>query len=383
LTAVRLLIVDDETAQMRALCDTLGLEGYATQGFDSPRAALAELRAGQFDMLLTDLMMPEMDGIELIAAVRKIDPDIGAIVMTGHGTIDTAVLAMRNGALDYILKPFRLNVVLPVLVRAQDLQRLRRENAALQALEKQQAEELAAAYQDLESFSYSISHDLRAPLLFVKDFATRLEQDFAEKLGEEGRRVLKVIGDGCRSMDEMVVGLLAFSRATSQPLNLTVLDMTPIVRTAVAESRAVYADPEPDVQITALPAAAADPAVIRHVWSNLIGNAFKYSSKRPEPRIRVSGRVEGPEVIFSVEDNGAGFDMQFADKLFGVFKRLHSSREFQGTGVGLAIAHRIVMRHGGRIWARAEPDVGATFEFTLPRTIPQTDLRAAAGLSNS
>jgi len=383
MSAVRLLIVDDETAQMRALCDTLGLEGYATQGFDSPRKALAELRAGQFDMLLTDLMMPEMDGIELIAAARKVDPDIGAIVMTGHGTIDTAVLAMRNGALDYILKPFRLNVVLPVLVRAQDLQRLRRENAALQALEKKNAEELAAAYQDLESFSYSVSHDLRAPLLFVKDFAARLERDFAGQLGEEGRRVAKVIGDGCRSMDEMVVGLLAFSRATSQQLNLTVLDMTPIVRTAVAESRAIYADPEPSVEITPLPPAAADPAVIRHVWSNLVGNAFKYSAKRADPRIRISGRVEGGEVIFSVEDNGAGFDMQYADKLFGVFKRLHSSREFLGTGVGLAIAHRIVMRHGGRIWARAQPDAGATFEFTLPAAIPHTDLRAAAGLSNS
>ncbi len=381
----RLLIVDDEIPQLRALCDTLSLEGYQTRGFDLPQAALAALRPGEFDLLLTDLQMPEMDGIALIAAVREIDPDIGAIVMTGHGTIDTAVLAMRNGALDYILKPFRLNVVLPVIAKAQDLLRLRRENAALQALEKQRAEELAAAYQDLESFSYSISHDLRAPLLFVKDFAERLERDFAERLGDEGRHIMQVIGDGCRSMDEMVVGLLSFSRATSQRLNLVALDMTPIVRTSIAEARAVYSTPEALVEISPqpLPPAAADPAVIRHVWSNLIGNAFKYSAKREEPKIRISGRTEGDETIFTVEDNGAGFDMQYADKLFGVFKRLHSSREFQGTGVGLAIAHRIVTRHGGRISVRAAPDKGASFEFALPATVRSDDLRAASNPSNS
>jgi two-component system sensor histidine kinase/response regulator len=141
MTDGRLLIVDDETAQMQALCDTLKLEGYATEGFDSPQAALRVLRPGKFDLLLTDLQMPQMDGIALIAAARKIDPDIGAIVMTGHGTVDTAVQAMRSGALDYILKPFRLNVVLPVLSRAQDLLRLRRENAALQKLERQRTEE--------------------------------------------------------------------------------------------------------------------------------------------------------------------------------------------------------------------------------------------------
>jgi DNA-binding NtrC family response regulator len=127
----RLFIVDDEVTQMRALCDTLELEGYLTSGFSSARQALAELRAGEVDLLLTDLMMPGMDGIGLIDAARQIDPTLGAIVMTGHGTIDTAVQAMRGGALDYILKPFKLNVILPVISRALAVQRLRRENAKL------------------------------------------------------------------------------------------------------------------------------------------------------------------------------------------------------------------------------------------------------------
>jgi len=367
----RLLIVDDESAQMRALCETLGVEGYATQGYDSPRAALQALRPGAHDLLLTDLMMPEMDGIELISAVRKVDPAIGAIVMTGHGTIDTAVHAMQAGALDYITKPFKLNVVLPVIARALDMQRLRHENAALQELETQRAEELATAYQDLEAFSYSISHDLRAPLLFVKDFAERLENDFAAQLGEEGSHIVRVIRDGSRSMDDMVVGLLAFSRATRQPLHLAQFDMTPIVESVVAEARALHPGSAARVVIGELPEAAADPSVIRHVWSNLVGNAFKYSARREQPMIEIEGRVEGDEAIFQIRDNGAGFDMRYSDKLFGVFKRLHNASEFPGTGVGLAIVQRIVARHGGRVWAESAPDAGACFRFSLPARLSQ------------
>jgi two-component system sensor histidine kinase/response regulator len=362
----RLLIVDDELAQMRALCDTLGAEGYETRGFDSPLAALAALRPGEFDLLLTDLMMPGLDGIGLITRAREIDPEIGAIVMTGHGTIDTAVQAMRGGALDYILKPFKLNTVMPVISRALYVLRLRRENAALQESERRRAAELATAYRDLEAFSYSISHDLRGPLLFVKDFAQRLNDDFAEQLGEEGRHIVQIIRDGSRSLDQMIVGLLAFSRSTRQPLELSPLDMSDIVRSAVAEARAIHKGPEALIEVAPLPPAMGDSTVIRHVWSNLLGNALKFSATRSPPHIKVSGRIEGGEALYTVQDNGVGFDMRYADKLFGVFKRLHSAEEFPGTGVGLAIVHRIVARHGGRIWAESKPDAGASFHFTLP-----------------
>jgi two-component system sensor histidine kinase/response regulator len=362
----RLLIVDDEPLQLRALCDTLEIEGYSIRGFGSPREALAALRPGDFDLLLTDLMMPEMDGIELIAAIRGIDPDVGAVVMTGHGTIDTAVQAMQGGALDYILKPFSLNIARPVISRALNLQRLKREVAQLQAAERQRAEELAAAYADLESFSYSISHDLRAPLLFVKDFAQRLHDDHADRLGEEGGHIVQVIHDGAQSMDRMIVGLLAFSRSTRQPLQLSRVEMQPIVRAVIAEARALYPDTDPRVEVGPLPAAMADPGVIRHVWANLVSNALKFSSRQPDPRVRIGASVEGGQVTYSVEDNGVGFDARHADKLFGVFKRLHSVDDFPGTGVGLAIAHRILARHGGRIRAESEPGKGACFRFTLP-----------------
>ena len=365
-SAGRLLIVDDEAAQLRALCDTLEIEGYVTEGYSSGEQALAVLRPGQFDLLLTDLMMPEMDGIGLIDAAKKIDPSLEALVMTGHGTIDTAVRAMQGGALDYILKPFKLNVILPVISRALAVQRLRRENAALHAREKQQSAELAAAYHDLESFSYSISHDLRAPLRSMDGFAAILESEFADQLGDEGRRIIGIIRGGSQKMDELIVSLLEFSRAGRSALQLDRIDMTLLADAAASEVKALYTGPEPQIEISDLPAIDADAVIMRQVWCNLIGNALKYSAKRATPKISVSGRIDNGEAIYQVQDNGAGFDMRYADKLFGVFQRLHRTEEFSGTGVGLAIVHRIITRHGGRIWAKGSPDAGACFQFALP-----------------
>ncbi|MGH8206591.1 MAG: ATP-binding protein, partial [Steroidobacteraceae bacterium] len=282
-----------------------------------------------------------------------------------------AVQAMQVGALDYILKPFRLNVMLPVIARALDVQRLRHENAELQERERRRSEDLAAAYQDLESFSYSISHDLRAPLRAVDGYAQILQDDFGARLDDEGRRVVGVIRDGSRKMEQLIVGLLAFSRASRQPLSLSSIDMTAVAQAAVAEVMAGHKGPAPRIEIEELPACAADASVIRQVWCNLIGNALKYSAKQPEPRVRISGTIEEREAVYReavyrVEDNGAGFDMQYAHKLFGVFQRLHAAEDFAGTGVGLAIVHRIVTRHGGRIWAEGEPGKGAWFQFALP-----------------
>jgi two-component system, sensor histidine kinase and response regulator len=362
----RLLIVDDEAAQLRALCSTLELEGYKTLGFSSPQRALTELRPGEIDLLLTDLMMPEMDGISLINAAREIDSTLGAIVMTGHGTIDTAVQAMQGGALDYILKPFKLSVILPIITRALDVQRLRRENAELQLREQRRSEELAAAYQVLESFSYSVAHDLRSPLLAIDGFAQMLEEDFAVQLGEKGREVTRVIHDGCLKMDQLIVGLLAFSRASGQSLTLLPMNMTALAKEAENEVKAGYVCPDTLIEIAELPPCSGDATVIRQVWANLIGNAVKYSAKRPCPCVKISGRTDGDENIYQVEDNGAGFDMRYAHKLFGVFQRLHGKEDFAGTGVGLAIAQRIIVRHGGRIWAQSAPDEGARFQFALP-----------------
>ena len=193
----RLLIVDDEVAQMKALCNTLEMEGYATTGYSSPRQALASLRAGEVDLLLTDLMMPEMDGISLLKAAREVDGNLAGIVMTGQGTIDTAVKAMQHGALDYILKPFKLSAVLTVLARAREVRQLRLDNAALQDRERGYIAELEAANKDLDAFSYSVSHDLRAPLRAITGFCEIYLSDYGQDVPAAGRQLLDRVVRRC------------------------------------------------------------------------------------------------------------------------------------------------------------------------------------------
>jgi PAS domain S-box-containing protein len=221
---------------------------------------------------------------------------------------------------------------------------------------------------ELESFSYSVSHDLRAPLRHIDGYARILREDLGAKLDPESRRVLDTIVDSSRRMGLLIDDLLAFSRLGRKPIASRAVDMGELVRGALADMQAQGGEPlEAKVQVGELPAAEGDPALLRQVWANLIGNALKYSSPRGEQaRVFVNGERRGDLLHYSVADNGVGFDMRYADKLFGVFQRLHSQEEFEGTGVGLAIVQRIVARHGGVVAARAEPGLGATFSFELP-----------------
>jgi two-component system sensor histidine kinase/response regulator len=367
----RLMVVDDEVAHMRALCDTLEFEGYQVNGFPSPTEALRCMSAEGCDLLLTDLMMPDMDGIELFRAARAVDPDVAGVIMTGHGTIDTAVAALQIGALDYVLKPFRLNVILPVIARALDVRRLRMENAVLQRREREQALELAAAYHDLESFSYSISHDLRSPLRAIRGMTDLYLEEAEDTLTEGGRRRLEQIMRGADRMDLMIEDLLRFCRLSRAAPTASRIDLTALIRRVVDDLRAAMPERNVEVTIDALPDCRGQPGLIEQVVVNLLSNAFKFTRGRSDARIEVgSYRTSAPEPdeqVYFVRDNGAGFNMQYADKLFGVFQRLHSQEEFAGTGVGLSIVKRILERHGGRIWAVGAPDQGATFSFVLQR----------------
>ena len=233
--------------------------------------------------------------------------------------------------------------------------------------------ELAAANRDLDAFSYSVSHDLRAPLRAVAGYAEILEEDFGKSLGDEGRKMLTVVREGARRMGRMIDDLLEFSRLGRQEPDQAPVDMTLLAREAwdALASKAPHAR----LRLGELPQARADPSLIRHVWANLVDNALKYSRKRPDPLIEVGARTEAGQAVYWVRDNGAGFDMRYASQLFGVFKRLHSPQEFPGTGVGLAIVKRIISRHGGRIWAESRPGQGATFYFSLALTDGSQDGR--------
>jgi two-component system sensor histidine kinase/response regulator len=370
-TLARLLIVDDEVPQMEALCNTLRTEGYQTTGYSSPQRAVETLQAGQFDLVLTDLMMPEMDGIELLNAVRQIDSTLAGVVMTGHGTIDTAVKAMQIGALDYVVKPFRLNVILTVLARALDLRRLRLENGALQERERMYIAELEAANKQLETFSSSVSHDLRAPLHTITGFCDLYLTQFEQSIPDEGRQMLNHVVSGAKRMNVLIEDLLRFCRLSRQPLTKCPLKIDHMVKRTLAELQAKSGERNIELRLGQLPECEADPSLLEQVFVNLLSNAFKFTRHRNLTEIEIGSFERHGEVILFVRDNGAGFDMKHAGKLFGVFQRLHSTAEFEGTGVGLSIVQQIITRHGGRIWVDSAPNEGATFYFTLA---PQKEL---------
>jgi signal transduction histidine kinase/CheY-like chemotaxis protein len=539
----RLLIVDDESALMTALCNTLELEGYATTGFTSARQALEKLGERQFDLLLTDLMMPEMDGIALLRAAQEIDRDLAGIVMTGHGTIETAVKALRDGAQDYILKPFRLDNLLLVIARALETRRLRTENIQLReavsiyelsraitmglshdeivqrtvaaaaqqsdagavcvlvpttegrdlqvsgmsgasahwsaeqrfaidapivrwvALAREQlsawgasndleavfsppfpgespgvalpivaggnfygilrfsslttqrrltpgqikaldilastaaaafeaaslltqlrtlnqdlehrvrdrTQELQAANADLEAFSYSVSHDLRAPLRAVDGFCQMFIDDFGAGVPPEGRRILDKACAGAARMNQLIDDLLRFARFSRQPLQMRPVQMNGLVRRVMANFEDQLCGRSVQLQVAELPDCVGDGSLLEQVFTNLLSNALKFTVARPHSHIEIGTSRAAAEQIYFIKDNGVGFDMKYADRLFGVFQRLHSQSEFEGTGIGLSIVHRIVRRHGGRTWAESVPQEGATFYFSLPQA-------AAAGM---
>jgi PAS domain S-box-containing protein len=224
------------------------------------------------------------------------------------------------------------------------------------------SQRVEAINRELEGFSYSVSHDLRAPLRAIDGFAMMLEEDHGDQLDAEARRLLAVVRENAAAMGRLIDDLLAFSRVgkvSFVPGDVDMLALVGEVLTERANDAAVTLGP--------LPPARGDRALLKQVWANLIDNAVKYSAKVAERDIRIAGFVhEGGDTEYRIEDNGAGFDMRYYDKLFGVFQRLHSPSEFPGTGVGLAIVQRIIGRHGGRVWAESRPGAGATFHFRLP-----------------
>ncbi|HTI12860.1 MAG TPA: PAS domain S-box protein [Puia sp.] len=230
----------------------------------------------------------------------------------------------------------------------------------------ERTEQLAIANKELEAFTYSVSHDLRAPLRIIDGFAEILLNDQADRLDEEGKRILGIITNNARKMGQLIDDLLNLSHLGRQEIITTRVDMNKLLKLAVDEQLLFYKGTEPQIIADHLLPASCDHNLMLQVWANFISNALKYSSKGTKPVIHISSRHSGNNVVYSVSDNGVGFDMKYADKLFGVFQRLHKAAEFEGTGVGLALVQRIIVKHGGKVWAESEKGKGSQFYFSLP-----------------
>ncbi|MFZ2641524.1 MAG: PAS domain S-box protein [Verrucomicrobiia bacterium] len=246
---------------------------------------------------------------------------------------------------------------------------IRKLNADLEQRVVERTTELEAANVELEAFSYSVSHDLRAPLRAINGFAHILAEDHAKQLDEEGQRTVGVICDEIKRMDELIEDLLAFSRMSNQEIQPVEVDMGTLAQAVFDKCAAQEPGRKFQFKLHPLPPARGDSILLREVWINLISNAIKYTRRKDVAIIEIGGRAEVDTLFYYVKDNGAGFDMRYVKKLFGVFQRLHTTEEFEGTGVGLALVQRIVVRHGGRVWAEGKVNEGATFYFSLPRPV--------------
>lgn len=365
----RILIVDHKRENQETLETLLKKPDAEIIKANSADEALKKITHHDFALALINTELPEMDGYSLAERLRKKEKTarLPVIFISASGDNLAVFNGYEKGAFSVITIPFQpeqlINKVNFFIEKQQQeiaLYNLTRD------LEKKNRE-IESISKELESFSYSVSHDLRAPLRALSGYSKILEEDYAGMFDGEAKRLLENIHYNGQKMTQLIDNLLEFSRLGRKEVQVSNLNMEELVEGVMHEINQSSRH-RASVSINSLHEAGGDYSLLCQVWKNLISNAIKYSSKKERPEVIIgSGRSEN-EITYFIKDNGAGFDMRYAHKLFGVFQRLHHPDEFDGTGIGLAIIQRVIAKHGGRVWAEARVNEGATFYFTLPIT---------------
>ena len=369
-TSVRILIVEDETIVGLDTEDRLASLGYASAGcVRTGEQALETVEREHPNLVLMEIRLQgEMDGVMAAGQIRD-RFRLPVIFLTAYS--DDAILerAKRVEPYGYILKPFDDGELKAAIETA--LYKHQAEQEARLASEqrvRKRTAELEAANRELDAFAHSVSHDLRAPLRAIEGFVGILDDGYRGRLDDEGQRLLGTIRDQARHMGRLVNHLLRLSRLSRKSLQQAAVDMDRLVGEVVEQLRRAESGRAIEFRLSRLPTVVADASLLRQVWANLLDNSLKFTRCRDPAVIEVGGVEEEQGVVFSVRDNGVGFDARFADRLFAPFQRLHRADEYEGTGIGLSLVQRVIHRHGGRLWATSEPEQGATFSFLLPHT---------------
>lgn len=367
-TKPKLLIVDDKPENLRALevvLADLDVEIVkATSGNDALKATLYH----DFTLALLDIQMPEMDGFELATILRE-EEKTSRLPFIFISAIYTDAINIfkgyEKGAFSFITKPFQpailLNKVKFFIEKHQQEIELYELNRHLEMKNN----ELHAINKELESFSYTVSHDLSAPVRAMKLYSGMLESEYTPVLGEHGTKLLGKIKKNASKMGQLINDLLSLSLLDKEEVVKTEVSMTELVENVVKEMDDITPH-EAKITVKELGTVQGDVALLRQIWVNLLSNAVKYSRNMLKPQVEIGAISSGDTATYYIKDNGVGFDMAYVSKLFGVFQRLHSTSDFEGTGIGLATVKRIVTKHGGEIWLESEVDKGTTVFFTIP-----------------
>jgi signal transduction histidine kinase len=371
----RILVVDDEAGVRRLLDSGLTSRGFSVVGVADGPGCLAHLeRAEQPDLILLDIGLPGMGGLEVLQTIRmRFDHDtMPVILISGLAESDDVVCGLKAGANDYVVKPLTLPVLFArvnvwVQVRENYLQAIQRNDELTRAEEELRSANvsLEQANKELESFSYTVSHDLRAPLRAIRGFTQIVIAEHTSRMAVEGCDMLRRVDRAGERMEEIINDLLKLAQVSRHELNRSAVDMSRMAAKIFAELRLASPQRAVDVRIDQGMTVVADARLLEITLDNLLGNAWKFTSKRADASIEFTSETQGPDRVFTVRDNGAGFNSEGANKLFGAFQRLHTNDEFPGTGIGLATVRRIIERHGGRVWAKSKEGAGATFSFVI------------------
>ena len=386
---VNILLVDDRVENLVALESILEAPDYRLVRAQNGQDALLAVLADDFAAIVLDVQMPGMSGIELAQLIRqrRKSQHVPILFLTAHGD-QSAIDGYQAGAVDFMTKP-----VQPAVLRSKIavFAELYRKSAALQAeIEERRlaeqnvgrlnaelfarVEELAAAYAELEAFSYTVSHDLRAPLRQVSGFVALLGRNLAERQNETDAEYINLINGAVNRMGQLINDLLSFSRVGRAEMRHAQVELRPLVDQVRETLAPALAGRAVKWHIGPLPCVEGDPAMLRQVFASLLDNAVKFTRPRACAEIEIGASREQDEYVFWVRDNGVGFDSEHADKLFGVFQRLHTNAAFEGTGIGLASVRRIMSRHSGRTWAQSAPGKGTVVYCSIPATVKDEQL---------